>query len=73
MSVWGFSVAVTFRNVEDNFIWAFAGVYGSNVDRDRRLFWDELAGLFSWLNCPWCIGFEFNVSRFPSERSSETF
>jgi exonuclease III len=41
-----FSVAVTFRNVKDHFIWAFAGVYDPNVDRDRRLLWDELAGLF---------------------------
>jgi hypothetical protein len=30
-------VAVSFRNVEDQFSLAFAGVYGSNADCDRRL------------------------------------
>lgn len=35
-----FSVACSFRNVDDNFEWAFASVYGSNVDNDRRvLYW----------------------------------
>jgi hypothetical protein len=35
--------------------WAFAGVYGPNFDRDRRLLWDELADLISLWNLPWCI------------------
>jgi hypothetical protein len=46
-------------------------VYGPNSDRDRRLLWDELAGLLSWRNLPWCIGGNFNVIRFPRERSGE--
>jgi hypothetical protein len=40
-------VACSFRNVEDDFTWAFVGVYSPN------------------------IGSDFNVTRFPSERSSE--
>ena len=36
--MWEFSLAVTFRNVEDHFTWAFAGVYGPNSDRDRGSF-----------------------------------
>ena len=32
-----FTLADTFRNVEDYFTLAFAGVYGHNSDRDRRL------------------------------------
>jgi hypothetical protein len=64
-----YSLAVKFRFIEDNSIWAFAGVYGPNHARDRRILWDELAGLMSWWNMPWCIGGDFNVTRFSSERS----
>jgi hypothetical protein len=34
------------------------GVYGPNFDRDRRLLWDDLAGMLSWWNSPWCIGLD---------------
>ena len=64
-----YSLAVKFRLIEDNSIWAFAGVYGPNHARDRRILWDELAGLMSWWNMLWCIRGDFNVTRFPSERS----
>jgi hypothetical protein len=64
-----YSMAMKFRLIEDNSIWAFAGVYGPNHVRNRRILWDELAGLMSWLNMSWCIGGDFNVTRFPSERS----
>jgi hypothetical protein len=47
-----FTLAVTFRNVEDHYACAFAGVYGPNSDRHRRLLWDKLAGLLSWWNLP---------------------
>jgi hypothetical protein len=61
--------ACSFKNVLDDFEWAFAGVYGPNGDFDRHRLWDELAGLMSWWDLPWCIGGDFNVIRFPSERS----
>jgi hypothetical protein len=32
-----FSLAISFENVEDQLIWAFAGVYDANSDRNRRL------------------------------------
>ena len=64
-----YTLAVTFRNVVDRSAWAFAGVYGPNLDRDRRILWDELAGVLSWWNMPWCIGGDFNATQFPSERS----
>lgn len=50
--VWDFTIC-SFRNVVDNFVWAFAGVYGPNVDLDRRLLLDKLAGLLSWWNLLW--------------------
>ena len=65
-----YTLAVSFKNVVDLSIWAFAGVYGPNREKDRRLLWDELASVLSWWNLPWCIGGDFNVTQFPSERSS---
>ena len=42
-----YSLVVKFRSIEDDSIWAFAGVYGLNHARDRRILWEELAGLMS--------------------------
>jgi hypothetical protein len=67
--VWAFSECCSFRNVDDNFEWAFAAGYGPIVDSDRRVLWDELTGLISWWNSP-CIGGDFNIIHFLSERSS---
>ncbi|KAG6650389.1 hypothetical protein CIPAW_06G040000 [Carya illinoinensis] len=64
-----YMVACSFKCVSDNFLWAFAGVYGSNLDTYRRLVWEELAGIHNWWEIPWCIGVDFNVVRFPSEVS----
>ncbi|XP_065630572.1 uncharacterized protein LOC136067974 [Quercus suber] len=63
-----FSVSCRFKNVVDQFVWAFSGVYGPNCDRDRCLLWEELLGVCSWWEVPWCVGGDFNVVRFPSER-----
>ena len=62
-----YSVSCRFKNVGDNFEWAFTSVYGPNVDRERRLLWEELSGLHSWWNVPWCVLGDFNVC-FPTER-----
>ena len=51
---------------------AFTGVYGPNSSRDKRFLWEELFGLSSWWNVPWGVGGDFNVVRFPFERSSST-
>jgi hypothetical protein len=66
-----FTLAVSFRNIADGFEWAFAGVYGPNHYIDRRRLWDELAGILNWWILPWCIGGDFNITRFSSERSGE--
>ena len=47
--------ACSFKNVMDDFEWAFARVYGPNEDFDRGRLWDELVGLMSWWDLPWCI------------------
>jgi exonuclease III len=70
--VGGYTLACSFKNVEDHFEWVFGGVYGPNGDVERRVLWEELAGLMSVWEVPWCIGGDFNIVRFPSERSSDS-
>jgi hypothetical protein len=57
--------------VHDQFEWIFSGVYGPNVDAERFILWEELAGVRSWWGVLWCIGGDFNVVRFPSEKLGE--
>ena len=63
-----FSVSCKLKNVEDQFEWAFTGIYGPNSDLDRWLLWEELAGIRNWWSVPCCFGGDFNAVRFPSER-----
>uniref|UniRef100_A0A2N9EI09 Reverse transcriptase domain-containing protein n=1 Tax=Fagus sylvatica TaxID=28930 RepID=A0A2N9EI09_FAGSY len=63
-----YSVSCKFKNVADQKVWMYTGVYGPNADRERSLMWDELAGIRSWWGLPWCVGGDFNVVRFPSKR-----
>ena len=39
---------------------------------ERRFLWEELFSLSSWWNVPWCMGGDFDVVRFPSERFGST-
>ncbi|KAG6635923.1 hypothetical protein CIPAW_11G076800 [Carya illinoinensis] len=64
-----YSVATLFKNVVDKWEWAFVGIYGPKVDRDRRRLWEELAGLYSIWELSWCMGGDFNITHFSSERS----
>ncbi|KAG6652146.1 hypothetical protein CIPAW_06G163500 [Carya illinoinensis] len=57
-----FLVACHFKNVVDGVEWALAGVYGPNLDSSRSLLWEEIAGLCSWWDLPWCFGGDFNMS-----------
>ena len=38
------SISCLFKNVEDGYIWAFAGVYGLHNRCDRLRVWEELSG-----------------------------
>jgi hypothetical protein len=67
-----YTVACSFRNVDDNFEWAFASVCGPNVDSDKIVLWDELVGLLSLWNVPWCIGGDYNIIYVPRKRSSSS-
>ena len=63
-----FVVTCLFRNVEDGLTWAFAGVYGPNRDQYRWRLWEELMGLISLWEVPWCIGGDFNVTLHLDEK-----
>ena len=43
-----FSVSCKFRSIGDQHEWAFSRVYGPHSDGERRVMWDELAGIASW-------------------------
>ena len=55
--------------MEDSFIWACSGVYGLNNNNLRGDLWDELFAIQHYWNVSWCCFGDFNVVRFPSERS----
>ncbi|XP_041012226.1 exodeoxyribonuclease-like [Juglans microcarpa x Juglans regia] len=57
-----YSVANLFKNVVD----------GPNSDSERRRLWEELAGVHCLWDVPWCMGGDFNITRFPSARSGNS-
>ena len=66
---WGFKkLCINVKNESDQFEWAFTGIYGPNLNRKHQFIWEELAGLNSWWNLPWCLRGDLNVIHFPLER-----
>ena len=53
--------------MEDDFIWAFTGVYGPVLLRAKEEFWEELDAIKGLWNEPWCVGGDFTSIRFPGE------
>ena len=64
-----FFVSCHFKNVENNIVWYFMGVYGPTRTQDREDFWVELGGIRGLWGGPWCVVGDFNAIRFPEERS----
>jgi exonuclease III len=64
-----FSISCRFREVASGLEWVFSGVYGPNRAVERRLMWDELAGIATVWAVPWCVGGDFNLVRYPTERA----
>lgn len=50
-----FAVSCKFQNVGDHRACMFSEVYGLHIASDQRLMWDELTGLHSWWEVPWCL------------------
>jgi exonuclease III len=63
-----YSISCKFREVSLGFVWAFSGVYGPTRAVERRLMWEELAGLATWWEVLWCVRGDFNIVRYPTER-----
>jgi hypothetical protein len=63
-AVGSFSVSCKFRSVINHQEWAFSGVYGPQTDSERLIILDELAGISSWCDVPWCNGGDLNVVDF---------
>ena len=63
-----YSVSVCFNCVKGGSKWWLSGVYGPNNPKERCVFWEELAGLYGLCGDKWCIGGDFNVVRFLSEK-----
>ncbi|RVW65636.1 Transposon TX1 uncharacterized 149 kDa protein [Vitis vinifera] len=66
-----FSILCRFKNCEDGFMWFFTGVYGPTLKSYREPFWEELGAIRGLWSDSWCISGDFNMIRFPSERSRE--
>ena len=64
-----FSVSCRFKNCEDGFCWIFTGVYGPILKLDREDFLSELGTIRRLWSEPWCVAGDFNMIRFPFERS----
>ncbi|RVW39723.1 LINE-1 reverse transcriptase-like [Vitis vinifera] len=69
MEVGKFTVSCRFKSCEDGFCWCFTGVYGPTAKVEREDFWSELGAIKGLWNEPWCVAGDFNMIRFPSERS----
>ncbi|RVW36184.1 Retrovirus-related Pol polyprotein from transposon RE2 [Vitis vinifera] len=55
----------------DNKVLDVVGVYEPTLKRYREFFWEELRVIRGLQTDSWCNGGDFNVIRFPSERSRE--
>ena len=71
MEVGKYSVSCRFKNCEDGLCWIFSGVYGPIVKVEREDFLSELGAIRGLWNEPWCVAGDFNMIRFPFERSRE--
>jgi len=65
-----YSICCILRSLQDNFVWGLIGIYGPNDDALRVNLWEELELFLSSWDIPWCLGGDFNVVRFPFERST---
>ncbi|GMP64368.1 hypothetical protein CsSME_00025679 [Camellia sinensis var. sinensis] len=53
---------------DDDFKWAFTGVYGPVRGVERPSFWEVLQTIAYRWGVPWCVGGDFNVVRCLEEK-----
>ena len=63
-----FSVSILLHDVRSNVEWVASSIYGPTVASDREDFWLELSAVAGRWNCPWVLGGDFNLIRFPNEK-----
>lgn len=64
-----FVMASVFRSMENLFEWTFVGVYGHNVEGSMEELSEEIEVVVNKWGKPICFGGDFNVVRFPWDRS----
>lgn len=65
-----FTLSIRFTSNQSE-SWWLTGVYGPCRYRERNEFWEELASLYGLCGDKWCVGGDFNVIRYPSEKKGE--
>ncbi|RVX18912.1 hypothetical protein CK203_007153 [Vitis vinifera] len=60
-----------FKNVEDEIVWVFTGVYGPFTKKERECLWEEIGVVRGIWDEPWCLGGDFNITLFQRERSRQ--
>lgn len=63
-----FSLSVVLVDIASDVRWLVTSVHGPTDRRLRDSFWGELDSFQSNWSGPWCLGGDWNVVRFPSEK-----
>ncbi|RVW88360.1 LINE-1 reverse transcriptase-like [Vitis vinifera] len=71
MEVGNFSISCRLKNVENEVVWIFTGVYGPCNRKEREMLWEELGAIRGIWDEPWCIGGDFNVTLSQRDRSRQ--
>ena len=66
-----YSLSCRFKNVEDEIVWVFTGVYGPFTKKERECLWEEIGVVRGIWDEPWCLGGDFNITLFQRERSRQ--
>ncbi|WMV09475.1 hypothetical protein MTR67_002860, partial [Solanum verrucosum] len=59
-----------FSGVNEDFCWHLSAIYADCNRVARRALWQELLVLKNSLNGPWVVCGDFNITRYPSERTN---
>src|SRR3954464_6721312 len=68
-----FHIKFYVRNKADNFVWSLVAVYGAAQEEQKAAFLRELVNLANNDPYPILIGGDFNLLRFPHEKSKGKF